>query len=45
MVKKGLQTNAQTIDTHIGKLELQNGYPSKETAEKLFNEMDFERAT
>jgi len=24
---------------------LQNGYPSKETAQNLFDEMDFERAT
>src|SRR5262245_33924446 len=36
---------AQTIDTRIGKLELQAGYPSKASAEKLFDEMDFQRAT
>src|SRR5262245_6910705 len=36
---------AQTVDTRIGKLELEAGYPSKETAEKLFDEMDFQRAT
>jgi hypothetical protein len=36
---------AQTVDTRIGKLELQAGYPSKATAEKLFDEMDFQRAT
>src|SRR6516164_6872412 len=36
---------AETVDTRIGKLELQAGYPSKETAEKLFDEMDFQRAT
>jgi hypothetical protein len=37
--------HAETVDTRIGKLELQAGYPSKATAEKLFDEMDFERAT
>ena len=36
---------AETIDTRIGKLELEAGYPSKATAEKLFDEMDFQRAT
>ena len=37
--------HAQTIDTRIGKLELQDGYPSETTAERLFDEMDFQRAT
>src|SRR6516164_7376388 len=36
---------AETIDTRIGKLELEAGYPSKATVEKLFDEMDFQRAT
>jgi hypothetical protein len=36
---------AETVDTRIGKLELQAGYPSKATAERLFDEMDFQRAT
>src|SRR5262245_42713214 len=36
---------AQTVDTRIGKLELQNGYPTKESVEKLYDEMDFQRAT
>lgn len=36
---------AQTVDTRVGKLELQVGYPSKATAEKLYDEMDFQRAT
>jgi hypothetical protein len=39
----------QTIDTHIGKLtfthDFENGYPTKETQKKLFDEMDFQRAT
>jgi len=36
---------AQSVDTRIGKLELQNGYPSKAAVEKLYDEMDFQRAT
>jgi hypothetical protein len=36
---------AETADTRIGKLELDLGYPSKSTAEKLYDEMDFQRAT
>jgi hypothetical protein len=36
---------ADTVDARIGKLELQAGYPSKAVVEKLFNEMDFQRAT
>src|SRR5215467_427700 len=38
-------TQAEDIDTHIGKLSFENGYPSKETATKLYDEMDFQRAT
>jgi len=38
----------QSYDTRIGKLtftqDFANGYPSKETYEKLFDEMDFQRA-
>jgi hypothetical protein len=37
--------HAETVNSHVGKLELENGYPTKETAEKLYDEMDFERAT
>jgi hypothetical protein len=37
--------HAQTVDTRIGKLELQNGYPSKAAVEKLYDETDFQRAT
>jgi hypothetical protein len=36
---------AETVDTRIGKLDLEAGYPSKATAEKLYDEMDFQRAT
>ena len=38
-------TPAQSVDTRIGKLELSAGYPTKATTEKLFDEMDFQRAT
>jgi hypothetical protein len=36
---------AETLDTRVGKVELQAGYPSRASAEKLFDEMDFQRAT
>ena len=35
----------ETKDTRIGKLSFGNGYPSKDTATKLYDEMDFQRAT
>lgn len=37
--------HAETVETRIVKLELQCGYPGKATAEKLYDEMDFQRAT
>jgi hypothetical protein len=36
---------AEIVDTRLGKLDLQAGYPSKATADRLFDEMDFQRAT
>ncbi len=36
---------SQTVETRLGDLTLQNGYPSAETAQKLYDEMDFQRAT
>jgi hypothetical protein len=36
---------AQVVETRIGEIELQAGYPSKASVEKLFDEMDFQRAT
>ena len=36
---------AQSVDTRIGKIDLQAGYPSKASVEKLYDEMDFQRAT
>jgi hypothetical protein len=34
----------QTTDTRIGKLSFENGYPSEETARKVYDEMDYQRA-
>src|SRR5262245_62401867 len=34
----------ETIDTRIGKLTFESGYPSQETVQKLYDEMDFQRA-
>ena len=34
-----------TIDTRIGELTFEHGYPSRESVETLFNAMDFQRAT
>ena len=33
-----------TIDTRVGQLEFRGGYPSKETIDELYDEMDFQRA-
>jgi hypothetical protein len=35
---------AQTIDTRLGKLNFERGFPTEETARKLFDEMDYQRA-
>lgn len=35
---------AETMKTRIGKLEFQSGYPTDETVQKLYNELDFQRA-
>jgi len=35
---------AQTIDTRIGKLDFELGVPTQQTAAKLYDEMDFQRA-
>jgi hypothetical protein len=34
----------ETVDTRIGRLTFQSGYPSQETVTKLYDEMDFQRA-
>jgi hypothetical protein len=36
--------NPETVNTRIGKLELEHGVPTKATVDKLYDEMDFERA-
>ena len=36
---------AETLDTRIGKLTFESGYPSERSVTKLYDEMDFQRAT
>jgi hypothetical protein len=36
---------AQTVETRIGKIALESGYPSKESIDKLIDEIDFQRAS
>jgi len=36
--------HAQEVQTRIGKLSFEGGYPSPETVDKLYDEMDFQRA-
>src|SRR5271154_132889 len=44
----GAQAQTRTVETRIGKLEFthdfDNGYPTKETVQKLYDERDFQRA-
>ncbi|MFM7268457.1 MAG: DUF1254 domain-containing protein, partial [Cyanobium sp.] len=35
----------QVQQTRLGALQLENGYPSKATADRLYDELDFQRAT
>jgi hypothetical protein len=37
-------TKPDTVDTRIGKLSFEHGLPTEETATKLFDELDFQRA-
>jgi hypothetical protein len=37
-------TQAQTVDTRIGKLDFELGVPTKETVTNLYDQMDFQRA-
>jgi len=41
----GAASNAQAVDTRIGELKYENGYPTEETSRKLYDEMDFQRAS
>jgi hypothetical protein len=34
-----------TVNTRLGPLTLENGYPTKATSAKLYDELDFQRAT
>ena len=34
-----------TVDTRVGPLTFENGYPSRHSVEELFDVMDFQRAT
>src|SRR5262245_24900029 len=38
-------TQAEDIETRLGTLSFENGFPSKDTATRLYDEMDFQRAT
>ena len=38
------QESRQTVDTRIGKLDFELGVPTKATVEKLYDNVDFERA-
>jgi hypothetical protein len=40
----GVYAQAQAIDTRMGKLEFNLGMPTKDTREKLYDEMDYQRA-
>jgi hypothetical protein len=33
-----------TLETRLGKLALKNGYPTEATAEKIYDDIDFQRA-
>jgi hypothetical protein len=43
-VKKSGRALEGSVETHIGKLEFINGYPSDASVEKLYDEMDFQWA-
>ena len=37
--------DVKAVSTRLGDLTLENGYPSRDTADRLYDEMDFQRAT
>jgi hypothetical protein len=43
-VPTALAQNTQTVETHIGKLGFELGVPTKATVQKLYDDMDFQRA-
>ena len=40
----GSESNMESRDTRIGYLAFENGYPSNETVEMIYDELDFQRA-
>ena len=42
--KKSERALEGTVNTRIGTLEFENGYPRDDTVKKLYNELDFQRA-
>jgi hypothetical protein len=43
--KKIPVSKRETIETRVGRLRLENGFPTKDTAIRLYDEIDFGRAT
>ena len=43
-MKATTEKTEKTIDTRIGELNFESGYPSQKTVNKLYDEMDFQRA-
>jgi len=43
-VAVNLPAQGETLDTKVGKLDFEAGYPTPETVEKLYDELDFQRA-
>src|SRR5262244_3111907 len=43
--KKASVSKRENIQARVGKLTLENGFPTKDTASKLYDEIDFARAT
>ena len=38
------QTTPDSVNTRIGAVKFEHGYPTEETARKLFDELDYQRA-
>jgi hypothetical protein len=38
------QTTPDSVETRIGTMKFERGYPTEETARKLFDELDYQRA-
>jgi len=45
VISASLTRAAEDSDSRIGRLSFENGYPSKDTVTRLYEEMDFQRAT